>query len=58
MIDYHIHTNFSDGSYHFNEMVQGAIDRGLTEFGISDLFGVIPKDPFKYNIDPTFSVKI
>ncbi|MBQ7257553.1 MAG: PHP domain-containing protein [Abditibacteriota bacterium] len=57
MLDYHIHTNFSDGRDHFNEMVQGAIDKGLSEFGISDHFTIVPRDPIKYNIDPFWTHK-
>ena len=57
MLDYHIHTNFSDGRDHIVEIIRGAIDKGLTEFGISDHFTIVPIDPIELKLDPTWSHK-
>ena len=51
MLDYHIHTNFSDGQNTIEEMVKGAWEKGLTEFGISDHFTVVPRYPAGGKID-------
>ena len=36
MIDYHIHTNFSDGKNSHEEIIRSAKELNLTEIGFSD----------------------
>ncbi|MBQ0105017.1 MAG: PHP domain-containing protein, partial [Armatimonadetes bacterium] len=57
MVDYHIHTNFSDGRDHFVEIIKGAIEKGLNEFGISDHFTIVPRDFSKTGIDSSWTHK-
>lgn len=36
MIDYHTHSQYSDGIHTYNDLIQSAIDKGIEEIGFSD----------------------
>ncbi len=44
MLDYHVHTNIGDGVNTLEENIEFAIEKGLTEIGISDHFGLYPEN--------------
>ena len=47
-IDYHMHTNLSDGHNTHEEMVLTAIEKGFDEIGFSDHFCI--KQPCKWAV--------
>ena len=44
LVDYHIHTSFSDGKGLHDEFVKAAVNKKLAEIGFSDHFSILPSD--------------
>lgn len=44
IVDYHIHTKYSDGACSHREIINLAIEQGVTEIGFTDHFGIYPND--------------
>ncbi|MFZ2538076.1 MAG: PHP domain-containing protein [Oscillospiraceae bacterium] len=53
MVDYHIHTTFSDGEKDFKTVIDLAIQKGLTEIALTDHFD--PNDESQRNQMATYS---